>query len=209
MNRESNKPVPQLTGNWAIFGGAFDPIHRGHTTLALDILTTKQLTGVLFVPSFKPLLKLSTCKASFEDRIAMVRLAIEPYHAFKLSTIESEMGQPGYTLNTVRALKRMYPQVQFHFLIGADLLSEIGDWHQPEEILSEVPLIVGSRPTDKNGADRKPYGSDRIEYVETSLVDVSSSMIRDRIKVGIPLEELNGFVADDVALYIIRGKLYQ
>ncbi len=209
MNQEPNKPAHQVTGSWAILGGAFDPIHRGHLTLASDILKARQMTGVLFVPSFKPPLKLNTCRGSYEDRVVMVRLALEPYPSFRLSTIESEMNQPGYTLNTVRALKEKHPQGRFYFLIGADLLPDISNWYRPDEILKEVPVLVGSRPTGSGMVAERTYQSERIEYVETSLIDISSSMIRDRVRNGLSLEELSQLVGTPVARYIVRRKLYR
>jgi len=208
-DHRSNKPAPGMTGNWGILGGAFDPVHRGHLTLASDIRAAKTLTGVLFVPSYEPPHKMNRCEASWDDRLAMIRLAIEGRDSFKVSTVEAEMSQPGYSLNTVRALKCLYPDVTWYFIIGEDLLSEFAAWHRPEEILREVRILAGSRPAAPAPGSAQPYRSDRIEVVTTGLFDVSSTEIRRRIKEGTAPAELRELVGDAVGEYILSRKLYR
>jgi nicotinate-nucleotide adenylyltransferase len=200
-------PTPDQGGRWGILGGTFDPVHLGHLTLASDMCQRKNLTGVFFVPSVKHPFKQGKCQASFSDRTAMLRLAVEGYDNFFVSEIEDEAGLSGYTLDTVRSVKQMYPESEFYFIVGADLLNELNDWHNPTQLLKEVKMLVGARLGQGNNAPDS-FPSDRIELVETSLVNVSSTDIRRRIKENVPVVELDKLLPPKVRLYIQQRKLY-
>ncbi len=198
---------PNNGGQWGILGGSFNPVHRGHLALATDLAAAKDYDGVLMVPSFIPPRKVIPDMAPFEDRVAMLRLACESVPQLVISTIEAESDTPGYTLLTVRALKKRYPKATFSFIIGADLLAEFASWYESEDILNEVSIQVGSRP----GSHLEiPSGFDksRFELIETTLLDISSREIRDRIRAGIGREELVKLVPEKVADYLIERGLY-
>jgi len=193
---------------WAILGGTFDPVHNGHLTLAHDVLSMKMLDGLLLVPAFHPPHKPKECFASYEDRVAMLRLAIENYNYFAISLIEEELSGTGFTLHTVRALKKKYPAAGFYFLIGADNIEAIEDWYKPEAILDEIEIIAGTRPGFI--PDRATHKlANKIEYITTTPVDISSSEIRNQIKRGADRTELVKLVPEKVADYIIRNELYR
>jgi nicotinate-nucleotide adenylyltransferase len=199
--------MPELVGSWGILGGVFDPVHRGHLTLASDVYVACDLEGVLFVPAYAPPHK-EQQSASYENRCAMVLLAIATYPMFRASTVEKEMDAPSYSLNTVRELKSRFPAVQFSFIVGDDVPFELDNWHRPEELLQEVPLIVGSRSSEQpENANR--FESKRISYIETSIVKLSSTEIRRRIHDGITPAELSGMVGEAVASYIEERRLYR
>ena len=207
------KPKPQAKGpdeggSWAIFGGVFDPVHRGHFALIDDLFATSRFDGVLFVPSYHPPHKGERACAPYTDRTAMLRLALENHDHYLVSTIESELEAPGYTLNVVRAIKKRFPTTGFSFIIGADNIADMRTWHQPEEVLKEIHVIAGARPGfDPQQMDSFP--GERIEYVRTRAIDISSSDVRARIARGISLEELAGMVPEKVAQYILERKLYR
>ncbi len=194
-------------GRWGILGGAFDPVHRGHLNLANEIRRKKKLTGILFVPSLRHPFKRDLCRASFEDRVAMLRLAVEGYEDFVVSEIETELNLNGYTLDTVKAFKQRYPETEFFFLIGADNLNELNQWYSPGQIMKEVRILVGSRPA----YGKEQFGAlppDRIELIPTSLVDISSTDIRRRIGDNVPFEELAKLIPATVVEYIRERELY-
>lgn len=198
---------PNNGGEWGIFGGAFNPVHYGHLALARDICTARRSDGVLLVPSYNPPRKVISDLAPFEDRLAMLRMAIEDEPCLHVSEIEASLETPGYTLLTVRALKKRYPNARFYFIIGADLLGEFESWYEADEILKEVTIVAGSRP----GADvvvprNLPPG--RFEIVSTSMIDLASRDIRARIREGISLETLAELVPVPVAHYIVDHNLY-
>ncbi len=202
------KPTPDQGGNWGILGGTFDPVHRGHLALAHEICEAKDLDGTLFIPSVRHPFKRNQCQASFSDRVAMLRLAVEDQERFLVSEIEVEMSLSGYTLDTVRACKQRYPRAHFCFIVGADILSELTRWHNPEQILKEVKILVGSRrPHDRKQLANLP--SDRIELVPTSLFDVSSTQVRRKIGDNVSADELNKLIPSKVTQYIRQRELYR
>ena len=193
---------------WAVLGGTFDPVHNGHLTLAQDVLSMKMLDGLLLVPSFHPPHKPKNCYASYEDRLAMLILAAENYNYFAVSRIEEELSGSGFTLHTVRALKKKYPATGFYFLIGADNIEAIKDWYKPEEIIDEIKIIAGTRPGfDPDRVNHRL--ADKIEFITTTPVDISSSEIRKKIKSGAGRQELVKHLPEKVADYIIEKKLYR
>jgi len=200
-NREHRK-------RWGILGGTFDPIHNGHLTLARDCLDLAPLDRILFVPSFDPPHKPAGCKASFEDRTCMLELAVGDNAEFAISTIERDIDGPGYTLNLVRALKKRYPEVAFSFIIGADNITQMLDWHQPERIFEEVRVIAGTRPGFDLHTRDYPEGF-AFTTVPTSAVNLSATEIRSMLAREISLEALAQSVPQAVAEYIFNRKLYR
>ncbi len=201
-------------------GGTFDPVHLGHLVLAREVCEQKELTGALLVPSIRHPFKQGQCQATFSDRVAMLRLAVENHECFLVSEIEAEMDLSGYTLDTVRACKQRYPQAEFSFIVGADILGELKQWHHPEQILKEVRILVGSRPpydkkqlvAQKKLAAQKQlaaFPSDRIELVPTSLIDISSTEVRQKIGDNISPDELDRLIPSKVREYIQQRKLYR
>ena len=201
-------PTPEAGTQWGIFGGAFDPVHNGHLTLAREIFQAAGLDGILIVPSFNPPRKNKGCVASFDDRVAMLRWALADFDQFCVSEIEAESEEPGYTLHTVRALKKRYPKSTFSFIIGADLLMELETWYEAEEIIKEVRIIAGTRP----GAGLVPpsgFPEGAITLVPTTAVNLASHEIRGLVSSGITLTELSRMVPPAVATYIFEHGLYR
>ena len=201
-------PTPEKGERWGILGGAFDPVHNGHINLARDIHLKKHLDGVLLVPAYRHPFKQNQAVASYEDRVAMLRLAASEHDFLVVDELEKDLELSGLTLDTVRAVKTRYPQTEFYFLVGADNIDQVSKWHQPEEILAEIEVIAGTRPTffPKEICDTI---AERIEYIETSPVDVSSSEIRDLLRSGEGIERLAAMVDRKVNEYILSRRLYQ
>lgn len=201
-------PTPDAGEKWGILGGAFDPVHNGHLTLADEIQHGAGLDGVLFVPSFVPPRKVQGCVASFEDRLEMLELAVTGNKQFCVTDIESEQNDPGYTLHTVRALKKRFPGVDLCFIIGADLLTELETWFEVIEIIKEVQIIAGTRPGAALMAPAGfPEGS--IKLVPTSPLDLASHQIRAQVASGITIDKLSQMVPPAVAQFIMEKGLYR
>jgi nicotinate-nucleotide adenylyltransferase len=137
--------------NIALFGGTFDPIHRGHIVVAESATSRFKLGKVLFVPAELPPHKQHQTFASFAHRMAMVGLATQGHPTFVPSDIEArlyaEMAKPNYSLETVRRLKTELKKVdKLYFLIGIDAFLDIAKWHKPVELLRECEFIVANRP---------------------------------------------------------------
>ncbi len=133
----------------AFFGGTFDPPHRGHLAVARAAQAALGLDAVIFAPVGAQPLKLQGSAASFEDRLAMTRLAMagEPGFAVSLADAPKPSGAPNYTFDTLCALRAELPPGSSLFcLMGADSFLTLRLWHRAAEIPFAAPLIVASRP---------------------------------------------------------------
>lgn len=133
----------------AYFGGSFDPPHLGHLAVARAARTALGLDTVLFAPVGAQPLKPRGATASFEDRVAMTRLAIEGEPGFELSLADGPKpaGAPNYSLETLVELRAGLPAgCALYFLMGADSFLGLRKWHRAAEIPFVAPLIVASRP---------------------------------------------------------------
>ena len=143
--------------NIALFGGTFDPIHKGHLALARAARDQFKLGRIDFVPSSVPPHKSQQPMASYFHRYAMVALATKDEKAFVPSLLEApdinsgkgsaRGAQPNYSIDTVLRLKATLKKSdQLFFLIGIDAFKDIAKWYQPEALFRECEFIVGSRP---------------------------------------------------------------
>ena len=187
----------------AVFGGSFDPIHVGHLTLARHAREACDLDEVMFVPVGAPPHKAGPA-ASAEDRLAMVTLAIDGEPKTSVSRIEVDRQGKSYTVDTLSALLDEDPNLDLHLLIGADNAVEMGSWHEPERVLELSRVTVLCRPGWHRG--RVPSSlAGRMTFLDSPLIDCSSTEIRTRLLEGASVE---GLVADCVTRYIESHRLY-
>jgi nicotinate-nucleotide adenylyltransferase len=141
--------------NICLFGGTFDPIHKGHTAIARAAADKFDLKKVLFAPSDVPPHKRSQGITAYWHRYAMVALGIEDANdkRFIPSPIELEMNEgtrehrSSYTIMTLQRLsKQLKKSDRLFFLIGIDAFMEVAKWHRPEDVLRFCEFIVASRP---------------------------------------------------------------
>jgi nicotinate-nucleotide adenylyltransferase len=140
--------------NIALFGGTFDPIHRGHVIVARAAVAKFALKQVWFIPADIPPHKQKTPILSFYHRYAMVALALEGEKAFVPSLLEApdpatdgSRRKPSYSIDTVRRVKaRLGKSDHLYFLIGMDAFKDIAKWHEAEALLGECDFIVAARP---------------------------------------------------------------
>jgi nicotinate-nucleotide adenylyltransferase len=138
--------------NIGLFGGTFDPIHRGHTALTRAAQEQFQLARIYFVPANTPPHKQKRPLASFPNRYAMVALATAESKAFVPSLLEApadgqKSAQVNYSVDTVTRFKAtLRKSDRLFFLIGIDAFREIATWRDPEALFRECEFIVASRP---------------------------------------------------------------
>jgi nicotinate-nucleotide adenylyltransferase len=140
--------------NIALFGGTFDPIHRGHVIVAQAAIARLGLKQVWFVPADIPPHKQKTHITSFYHRYAMVSLALAGEKDLVPSLLEApevdgEGGErsPSYSIDTVRRVKKTLGKGdRLYFLIGMDAFQDIAKWHKSEDLLAECDFIVAARP---------------------------------------------------------------
>ena len=140
--------------NIALFGGTFDPVHRGHVVVARAAAAKFGLKQVWFVPADIPPHKQKTPITSFYHRYAMVALAVAGEKEFLPSLVEAPSldetnaaRKPSYSIDTVRRVKKSLGKSDhLYFLIGMDAFKDIAKWYKPEELLAECDFIVAARP---------------------------------------------------------------
>jgi nicotinate-nucleotide adenylyltransferase len=133
----------------AFFGGTFDPPHRGHLAIAQAAADRLQLDCVLFAPVGNQPLKQNSSVASFEDRVAMVRLAIARNRQFELSLIDAPRpdDHPNYTVDTIQRLKESFqPEDQLFCLVGADSFLSLPHWYRAADLIFACDFIIAGRP---------------------------------------------------------------
>ena len=181
-----------------ILGGAFNPPHTGHLIIAQDILDALGLDKVFFIPvNTSPHKKNNSVDGRM--RLEMVKLATSGNEAFRVLDLEIERGGTSFTIDTVRELKKRYPEDEFYLIIGSDLANEFSSWKNYEDIKKEVEVVVANRkeyPLDKKSA----YSA-----VDIRQIELSSSQIRELVK---KKSSIKGLVKEEVAEYIQEHNLY-
>mgnify|MGYP001187806755 FL=1 len=193
-----------------IFGGSFDPIHIGHLFVASAVASEAALDRVLFLPVGDPAHR--TVHAPPRDRRDMVALAIEGDSRFALD--ETAIRQPGpvYTADTIPLLRQAYPNAEFYFIAGADSLVDT-PWRRLDEVVHELQRFFVAAREGTDASRLTPtlatLANDlarRFVLLNLPLVDVSSTVIRQRVAHGKPIRYL---VPDPVARYIEDKSLYK
>ncbi len=172
-----------------IFGGTFDPIHQGHMIIAEQVMGELDLSRVVFVPGgIPPHKEASSLRASAADRFDMVEAAVAGNERFVVDRVEVDAGRPMYSVETVRLLKERSPEDEWYFISGADEVSNLLTWKEPDRLLEEVVMVAATRPGYDLGKlqhlEAALRNFDRIFLVECTRVDISATGIRRRILQG-------------------------
>ena len=128
-----------------IFGGSFNPIHIGHLALANYLCEYGEVDEVWFLVSPHNPLKEEKELWDDEFRLELTRLAIGDYPKFSVCDIEFHLPKPSYTITTLDALKRQYPERDFTLIIGSDNWEIFNKWHKPQEIIDRYHLLIYPR----------------------------------------------------------------
>ncbi len=166
-----------------VFGGTFNPIHNGHLALIDRMIGRLALDRVILMPAAVPPHKDSGCVLPAQDRIAMCRLAVQGDERVTVSELEIRRGGKSYTIDTLFALQRQYPNDDLILLVGSDMFYTLTEWHCAEQLLRMVPIAAIARETDEFSRlcaqrDRLNAMGARTEIVEAEPVVVSSTEIR-------------------------------
>jgi nicotinate-nucleotide adenylyltransferase len=170
-----------------LFGGSFDPPHRGHLAVAEAVRDRFALDRVLLAPAAIQPLKPNGAHASFADRLQMVELLCKGAPGIEASTIDGPQadGRPNYTIDTLRRLrKELPPGAEVFVIVGADAFLDIQQWKDPEALLAEAQWIIVSRPGfDLHQLKALELTAEQRERIQT-LSDfenpVSATEIRER-----------------------------
>lgn len=192
----------------AIFGGTFDPIHIGHLVIAEQAFNRYDLSKIIFMPAGNPPHKNNQNLTSAKLRLEMVKLAIEDNDHFTFSDWELKNEQPSYTAETLRFFDNKYEE-EIYFIIGADSLLDIPNWKEPDFLMKNGNFIVARRPTFSIEKILKKvffkYHQDNLHIMNSSLIDISSSLIRKNIRNN---ESIRYMTLDSIIDFINKNNIY-
>lgn len=196
----------------ALFGGTFDPIHMGHLIIAEYVRESLELDKVVFIPSGNPPHKKGKKVTEEYIRYKMVELAVKGNDGFVVSDMELNKDTYTYTYKTLQQLKAKYDDISIFFIIGADTVLDILTWKEYEKVFKLCNFVAVARPGyDESEVKRMisrledTYNA-HITIVETPLIDISSTEIRNRIAEGKTIKYL---VADNIIEFINKNNLYK
>lgn len=196
----------------AIFGGTFDPIHNGHLHIAYEALYRLQLDKVVFMPAGNPPHKKDIVVTGAECRYEMVKRAIEKEKKFEIDDYEVLKDGYSYTFETLEYVNKKEKDTEWYFISGVDCLIEIDSWKNVNRILELCRLVVFNRPgysmqdiINQKEKIEKKYNK-KIIFLDLPLIDISSSLIRAKIKRS---ESVSYLVPYEVDNYINSKKLYR
>lgn len=192
-----------------IFGGSFNPPHNGHLHLAACVHDALQLDEVWLVPAKQPPHKSAAAYAPAEDRLEMCRLASEQYPWMRAEDYELRQDAVSYSYYTVTHFAEEYPDAEFFFLIGGDMLRSFQKWYRWQEILQYTALAAIAREPqeyaelEKCAAELRQYGEIYLLNVET--IAISSTKIRENVQ---KRQNNSCYLPEKIVQYINERKLY-
>lgn len=195
-----------------VFGGAFNPPHNIHFSLAEQIVNEyEDIEKIIFMPVNSKYQKREVL-VSNEHRYNMLKLVCDENEKFEVSTLEINSERPLYTIETLTLLKQQYPNKELLFTTGTDNLKELETWKNPQEILDNFKILVLERDEDNmeeiinsNGFLSKNRNA-FIKLKNHVRSDLSSTLVRQKIRNGQSISEL---IPEKVYKYIKENKLYE
>jgi nicotinate-nucleotide adenylyltransferase len=195
-----------------VFGGTFDPVHIGHLVAAQIAAEDAGLDLVVFVPAGTPPHKTEQPVTASRHRLEMVRRAVAGNPVFSVSDWEIRQGGRSYTLRTLEYLRSRYADDELYFILGADTLEDLPNWHEPSKVVELARIIAVRRPGYDALAALERLSSriknirGRIVYVESPRLEIASSWLRERIRNGRSVDHL---IPENVIRYIKENRLYE
>ena len=189
-----------------IFGGSFDPPHKGHINIALAAKNELELDRIIMVPTgqapHKPDISANAC-----DRVNMCRSLCEKY-GFELSLYEAEKEGNCYTADLLDHFKSEAPDDEFYFIVGGDSLDYMDKWYRPERIFPLCTVVVARRKGtgDEKAAYLKEKFGAQIRFLDCGYFDISSTRVREAV---LSEEDISDILEPETAEYIKKNSLYR
>lgn len=189
-----------------VMGGTFDPIHNGHLVAASEVAYRFELDTVLFVPTGQPWQKVDRRVSPAERRYLMTVIATASNPRFSVSRVDIERPGPTYTVDTLKDLRKIYPEAEFYFITGADVLGSILGWRDWDQMFDLAKFVGVTRPGYEISEDTLPKEIlERVQLIDVPAMAISSTDCRERSRDGRPVWYL---VPDGVVQYIAKNDLY-
>ena len=220
----------RAAGGVGLFGGTFDPVHRGHLHAAEEMRRALALDRLIFIPSARPPHKSGANGepiAPARDRLAWLRQAVAGRPGFEVDAVEIERSGPSFAVDTVRSFRERGGTRPPVFVIGSDAFALIGTWREPEVLFELADFAVMTRPpfsdatlvdwipdpvraaftlsADGQSARHRLAGTS-IHRVEIPALDISSSSIRNRIARGEAVDEL---LPEGIGCTVLESRHYE
>ena len=193
-----------------IFGGTFDPPHKGHIQAAENAVAALQLDRLLLIPTGVAPHKTSII-ASAEHRLQMIRQSVQHLSCAQVLDLETRRESVSYTYETVQQLRAMYPDAKFFLLLGSDMFLSLEHWKNPEQILAEVAVAVfcrgakGERAAIEAKVSQMQSCGYDVYVLSNDVVDISSTQLRRLLA----FQSADEFLPQGVGQYIQTEGLYQ
>lgn len=199
-----------------VFGGTFNPPHKGHTRLVTEFCEKLELDRVLIIPDKAPVHKSAEGLESDTDRLNMCRLAFCD-RRFEVSDIEIKRDTDSYTVYTLREIKKMHHDDDLYLIIGSDMFLMFSRWYEYREILSMCTLCVASRCEEESLDELRRYSENELKIPIDGLTgkgiiispvepfEISSTELRSLLKKG---ESTEKYLDGNVRKYIEDRGLY-
>lgn len=193
-----------------VYGGTFNPIHRGHVHILREFIKRLDLQRVLLIPDGTPPHKRAEDLAPPEDRVEMCRLAVQELDIVEIS--QMELARPGksFTSDTLTELHGLYPRDELYFLMGEDMFLTVDKWHDAPAIFRLAVLCASPRSPEgyKRLLEKEKeligLGA-RCRVVDIPFLDASSTRVRELARAG---RDISGLVPEEVAGYISGNRIY-
>jgi len=210
MMRLFHKKKKLQTAKVGILGGTFNPIHIGHINIAETALLDFELDKVIFMPCYIPPHK-DTNVLPGGVRYELVEAAIKKYKNFEVSDYELQKGGVSYSVDTIKALKKMYPENEYYFIIGADSLCQLHTWREVYTLLELCSFLTITRPgyviDEASVKLKEPWRTKLLQNISrNSNINISSSNVRRMLKDG---EDVGYMLPPDVDAIITKKNLYK
>lgn len=195
-----------------LLGGTFDPVHWGHLLMAEQCREQCRLDQVWLLPAGSPPHKSDHAISTGTQRAEMLEFAIAGHSDLVVNRLEFTREGKTYTVDTLEQLHRERPEDELFFIIGADSLTDLPDWREPERIIEYATVVAvnrGDRPLPNREELTEHLGkqiASRVELVTMPGIDLSATDIRHRVSEG---RSVRFMVPRAVEAYIAENKLYQ
>ena len=182
-----------------VFGGTFDPVHNGHINAFVEAYLALQLDKIIIVPTYVSPFK-ENSNTGDVHRLNMLEIAAEQYDFVTIDTYELEQQKVTYTFDTLKYLNAKYPNDDLYFIIGTDHFLTFNKWAHAEELHELATFVVLDRNDELH--DVKPP----FIKLAANIVEVSSTLIRDRLKSN---TEVRHLMDRNVYGYIKERRIYE
>ena len=194
-----------------IYGGSFDPVHLGHKKLADFMCSALSLDKMIIMPAFVSPFKTGRRSTTTPaDRLQMCRLAFDAVQ-YEVSDLEIAKNETSYTVNTVTALKELYPDDELFLIIGSDMLLSFNRWYRWQDILQLCTLCAVSRCDEdplqqlEDFAENNLRSAGKVGIYPFAPLEISSTEIREALVCG---RNTDAFLCAAVKEYILKNNLY-